>query len=236
MASKTSMTQAIKRLDWREAKAALAASPGLLEVRDAKGRGWLHLCCGVDPEQRGLKPSAAVKTADVLLEAGLDIDREAFREGSWKATPLWYAVARGRNRSLVRHLLRRGADPEHCLWAAAYLDDVATIKLLIGAGARVDPVTEGHTPFLAAVQWSHFRAAEALLGAGADADFRDAKGMTALHYMLKKGSEARHFRTLLRHGARADIPDGQGRTAAEILGRKRSPGFRDLARRLPAPR
>jgi hypothetical protein len=46
--------------------------------------------------------------------------------------------------------------------------------------------------------------------------------MTALHYMRKKGSDARHFRMLIEHGARGDIPNGKGETAAEIMGRKRN--------------
>ena len=81
--------------------------------------------------KKGLPVASSTRTCDALLEAGLDIDREAFREGDWKATPLWYAVSRGENRALARHLLERGAAPNHCLWAAAFRDDVATIGLLL---------------------------------------------------------------------------------------------------------
>ena len=63
--------------------------------------------------------------------------------------------------------------------------------------------TEEETPFLHLVKTSHFRAARALLELGADVDFRDPRGMTALHYMLKKRSDERHFRMVLRDGARA---------------------------------
>jgi hypothetical protein len=174
--------------------------------------------------------------ADVLLDAGLDVNEAAFREGNWKATPLWYAVARGENLTLAQHLLERGSDPNQCLWAAAHRDDVAAIELLLGAGADVDPVTEDETPFLAAVKTSHFRAAEALLDHGADADFQDSRGRTALHYMLRKASAKRHFRMIVGHGARGDLPDREGTTAAEAMSRKRAPGLRKLAAQLATHR
>ena len=169
------------------------------------------------------------------MSAGLDIDEESFREGEWKATPLWYAVAHGENRTLATYLLGRGADPNHCLWAAAFRDDVATIELLAGAGAGIDPVTEDETPFLHAIKTSHFRAANALLDLGADVDFQDQPGMTALHYMLKKRSDERHFRMIANYGARGDLPNRDGVTAKEIMMRKRGAAFREMALQLSAP-
>lgn len=138
-------------------------------------------------------------------------------------------MARGRNLTLARYLLGRGADPNHCLWAASFRDDVPAIRLLVGAGADVDPVAEDETPFLAAVKTSHFRAAKALLELGADPDFQDSRGMTALHYMLKKGSDERHLRMVASHGARGDIANRDGQTASAILDRKRSASLRRLA-------
>jgi ankyrin repeat protein len=164
----------------------------------------------------------------------LDIDEAAFREGSWQATPLWYAVARGENLTLARHLLERGADPNHCLWAAAFREDLPAIRLLVASGAEVDPVTEDETPFLAAVKTSHFRAAKALLELGADVDFQDRHGMTALHYMLRKGSDKRHLQMVVAHGARLDLANREGATAAEIMRRKRDPALRRLASRVPS--
>ena len=232
MVSKTRMLALIKDLRWKEVEAGLAEKPELLAFRDQKGRNWLHLCCGVNPKSRKLKPADGVKTARVLLDAGLDLDLEAFREGEWKATPLWYAIARGENLPLAKFLLELGADPDHCLWAAAFREDAAVVKLLVAHGAEIDAVAEGHTPFLGAVQWSRFRGAKALLELGANVDYQDGSGMTALHYMLKKGSDPRHFQMLMQHGARGDIPNADGATAAEIMGRKRAPVFRKMAAQL----
>ena len=151
MISKTRMLALIKDLRAKEVEAGLAEKPDLLAVRDKRGRNWLHLCCGVNPKARSLKPADGVKTAQVLLDAGLELNFEAFREGEWKATPLWYAIARGENLSLAVFLLERGADPNHCLWAAAGRENVAAVKLLVAHGAEIDAVAEGHTPFLGAV-------------------------------------------------------------------------------------
>jgi uncharacterized protein len=56
--------------------------------------------------------------------------------------------------------------------------------------------------------------------------------MTALHCMLAKDSDLKHFRMIVRHGARGDIPNDKGVTAAEIMSRKRDPAFRTMGARL----
>src|SRR5437899_10110198 len=160
--SKSRLLTLIKDLDWRSVEAELEQNPDLLKHRGDKGANLLHLCCGIDIVKRGLSAADSIKTAGVLLDATLDINREAFTEGEWKATPLWYAVGRGKNLELANYLLRRGADPEHCLWAAAFNDSPAAIRLLVRAGAVVDARGE-ETPFLFAVKWSHFESAKALL-------------------------------------------------------------------------
>jgi ankyrin repeat protein len=234
LASKTRMLELVREFRWTDVEATLEEKPELLGVRDEKGRSWLHICCSVNPKRRKLRPADSVRMADVLLDAGLDVNAAAFREGNWQATPLWYAVARGENLTLARHLLERGSDPNHCLWAAAYRDDVEAIRMLVSAGADLDPVTEDETPLLSAIKTSHFRAAEALLRLGANVDFQDSRGMTALHFMLRKGSDERHFRMVVGHGARGDLPDRGGITALQAMRRKRAPGFRKLAVQLAA--
>lgn len=227
--SRTALVQAVLDLRAADVAAMLQSAPALLAYRDERGRNLLHLCCGVDVARRKLRPQDAIRTADVLLDAGLDLNGDAFREGAWRATPLWYAVSRGRNLKLATHLLERGSDPNHCLWSAAFHDDLAAIRLLLAHGADIDAVAEDETPFLGAVKVSHFAPARLLLEKGANPDFRDSRGMTALHYMLKKGSETRHFAMLVRHGARGDIADADGKTVAEQLLRKRDPELRRIA-------
>ena len=146
----------------------------------------------------------------MLLAHGLDLDAEAFTEDAWKATPLWFAIARGRNLLLAEYLLERGCDPNYALWAAAFNDDLEAIDLLVGYGAIVDdPSVPDETPFLSAVKVSHFQPAGRLLDHGADVNVQDPKGMTALHYMLKKQSDKAHFEMLVAHGRAVTSPIGR---------------------------
>src|SRR5689334_23432006 len=85
------------------------------------------------------------------------------------------------------------------------------------------------TPLLFALQWSRFASASELLELGADANYRSPKGVTPLHCLLKKGSDPKYVRMLIEHGALLDVASAAGRTAAEIIARKRDPGYRRLA-------
>jgi ankyrin repeat protein len=226
------MLELVRAFDAKAVERALRENPALLDWRDERGRNWLHVCCGVNPKDRGLDPKRGIETVKVLLAHGLDVNQEAFREGAWKATPLWHAIGRGRNLALARFLLERGSSANYCLWTASFNRDLEAIRLLVRHGADVNDPSVDESPLLGAVKWSHFDAAEALLELGADPNYRDESGMTALHYMLKKSSEKKHFRMLIAHGARGDIPDAKGVTAAQILRKKRDPDFRRMADQL----
>jgi len=231
--SKTKLTELVKTFRSKEVDAALAEKPELLSHRDERGRNWLHLCCGVNPKRAKLKADDSVKTAEVLLRHGTDINQEAFTEGEWKATPLWFAVARGENLGLAEFLLKSGSNPNYCLWAAGFVENIEAIRLLVRHGANVnDRSAAEESPFMGAIKWSHFRAAEELLKLGADVNYVDPVGMTALHYMLKKGSDKKYFAMLIAHGARGDIKNKDGVTAAEIMRKKRDPEFRAMAEQL----
>lgn len=226
MVSKTSLRETVRSFRWAQLRADLAARPDLLGVRDERGRNWLHLCCG----REGGSAEDSIRTADLLLELGLGLEDPAFTEGEWQATPLWFAISHGKNLPLAAHLLQLGSTPRYCLFAAIWNEDRAAIRLLLSHGADVDEDSApGETPLLGAVAWSKFGPAEELLAAGADPDARNAKGDTALHLMLRKGSPIEAFRLFARHGARGDMPDATGQTAAQILRRKRDPQFRTLA-------
>jgi hypothetical protein len=51
---------------------------------------------------------------------------------------VWHAAASARNRSPASYLLERNADPDHCLFARVYRDDLASAKLLRRCSARLD--------------------------------------------------------------------------------------------------
>jgi hypothetical protein len=164
MVSKTGMLALVKGFRWKDVDAGLKENRHLLEFRDTRGRNWLHICCGT--KAPGSKVKDSIRTAQVLLAHGLDIDREAFTEGTWKATPLWYAVGRGRNLALAEYLLKRGCDRNHCLFAAAFNNDIPAIRLLARRGADVNESALDETPLLGAVKISHFGPAKVLLELG----------------------------------------------------------------------
>ncbi len=144
---------------------------------------------------------------------------------------MWYAIGRGENLELAKFLLKRGSNPNFCLWAASFNHDLDAIRLLVRSGADIDQ--DGpETPFLGAVKWSLFDSAEELLKLGADVNWQDAKKMTALHYMLKKGSDKKHVAMVIKYGARGDIANKDGVTAAEIMLKKKDPDYRKLAAQL----
>jgi len=232
MVSKTAMLALVKAFRFADVDRALRENPELKAFRGERGRNWLHICCGQKVKKGQEKDS--IKTAEVLLKHGFDMNAPAFTEGSWKATPVWFAVGRGENPALLEFLLKRGADPNHSLWACSFRSDLAAMRLLIRHGADLEAVAEDSTPFLGAVGWSKFAAAEELLKHGANPDARDSKGMTALHYMLKKNSDKKYIAMVIAHGARGDIKNKDGVTAIDILTKKKDPAFRKMAEQLAA--
>lgn len=226
--------RSLKALDVDAAAELVAADPALLRAVDDRKRTPLHFLCSLSPAAEAA--DRATRLARVLLDAGADIDAPAFTEGTWHATPLWYAVARGKNRAMSRFLLKLGARPEHCLWAAAFRDDVDTIDLLVKHGATIDPITEDETPFLSAVKTSHFGAAARLLRHGANVNFQDSKGLTALHFALRKDSAPKHVEMLVRHGADPALRARDGKSPLDLVARRRDKTYFDLLTRRPGGR
>ncbi len=221
MVSRTKVLGYIASLSAQGLAAALDEGPEFLSYSDDKGRNLFHLACSVNVKRkRGVEPNDAVKVIDLLLHRGLDIDAPAFCRGDWLATPLWHAVSKGENFTAAQALLKRGAKPDHCLWAAVFRDDAKTVKLLLDHGAEIDPLYEdGSTPLQVGVKGGHLKASEVLLKQGANAIHAGTSGRTLLHFALK-ASDVAPVALLLRYDARTDIVDGSGNTAAEVLRRK----------------
>ncbi len=225
--SKTRLAQSIKALDLPAVKGLLEADPTLREARDERGRNALHLLCAQPCTEKTVARS--LKLAEYLLDTGFDVNQPAFVEGTaFKATPLWFSLSRGRNIALARLLLKRGSSPEYCLWTSGFSDDPEAIDLLVKSGATIDPVAEDETPFLGAVKWSRFTAAERLLHHGANVNFQDSKGTTALHLVLKKNSDRKHVLMLLRHGADPILRDKRGVSPLDMVAKRRDKTYFEL--------
>jgi ankyrin repeat protein len=223
--SKTRIFGAVKELDVDAVRDLLAARPDLLRVTDRRGFNLLHLACCVPCGDLGIAESHSAKMVSLLLEYGLDVESKLPAERD-HCTALFFAVARGRNATLIKLLLKRGAKAQNApgggLFAAAWYDDVGNLALLVDAGAKVDIVVGGMTPFLAAWTWKKFKAARSLAKSGADVNFAELKsGRTALHYGVEKEFAPAELAWLVGEGASPDIKDRNGVTARDRASRKR---------------
>jgi ankyrin repeat protein len=223
--SKARILEAVRTLDLPEVRSLLSDKPALLSVVDRQGLNLLHLACAASPAALKVPESAVVRLADLLLAHGLEIDAPVATGSAKGCTALWFSVGRGRNLTLARHLLRRGADvnkaPGGGLYAAGWYEDIKILDVLIGAGAEVDVVV-GVTPFLACWYWKKFESAKLLAQRGADVNYRDPKkGRTALHYGVEKEFDPALLAWLVKHGASPDIEDDSGVTARTRASRKR---------------
>lgn len=220
--SKTAVLEAVKDLDLARIRKLLRDRPDLLEVRDRQNRNLLQLACGIPPQKRAVSPAAQTRVVEFLLDQGFSIDEPTGKDA---CTALFFAVAGSRSSSLVKRLLARGADvnraPGGGLFAAGWWNDVDNLKLLIDAGAEIDIVV-GVTPFLASWCWKQFDAAKYLATRGADVNYRDSKGRTALHHGVEKEFDPRQLTWLVKHGASPDINDRDGVSARLRASRKRN--------------
>lgn len=182
-ASKTALFDAVKRWDIAAVTAILSAAPGLVEASDTKGRRALHIACAVNPRSGSHGEPNGIKTVTALLKAGAGLESEVPMdedEGDFRATPVWYAVARGENLPLVRFLLSRGADPSYSLWAAVWRDDDVLCRNLLKARPRLNLRAHGETAIFYAARLKRLKTLELLIKAGADPGIRDDRGRNAL--------------------------------------------------------
>lgn len=226
--SKTRLIEAVQQLDLATTKELLEAKPSFLAIKNRQGRNLLHLACGASCAKLGLPESAAARMVNYLLDLGMDIEEEGL-SGRDPCTPLWFAVCFGRNLTVVKLLIKRGANPALApgggLYAAGWWEDTHILDVLIRAGAKVDMVV-GVTPFLACWCWRRFEAAKFLAGKGANVNFQNPRsGKTALHYGVEREFDPPLLKWLVKHGASPDIKDKEGVTPRLKASRKRDKRF-----------
>src|SRR5262245_30359963 len=205
--SKTRILEAVQKLDVASTSKLLDADPSLLQVTDRQGRNLLHLACSAPCAKLGVAEAVSARMVNLLLDRGLDVESKHVVKGDGcdSVNAVWFAVARGRNPTLVKLLVRRGGTPNG-LFAAGWYQDIPMLDLLIRLGTPIDEVA-GVTPFLACWCWRKFEAAKFLALKGADVNHRDAKGKTALHHGIEKDFDPALLRWLVEHGASPDIED-----------------------------
>ncbi len=219
--SKTSFFEAARRWRADDVAAAVRERPDFVSLVDDRGRTALHVCAR--PEARSAtEQAAALATAKALVEGGADVNAvQPIPDGQevFPAMPLWYAVTFGKNRPLATFLLKRKADPNHCLFAMVYADDLASAKLLRRYGARLDDRFDDETPLIYAARHSRAKFMEWLLREGADASIGDRRGLTALHHAVRRRLPDATLRALLRHGADPHAVSATGVAVADLATR-----------------
>jgi ankyrin repeat protein len=226
--SKTRIIEAVQNLDLATTRQLLEAKPSLLIVKNRQGRNLLHLACGASCPKLGLPESVAARMVNFLLDLGMDIE-EPGGSGRDLCSPLWFAVCFGRNITVVKLLIKRGAKPELApgggLYAAGWWEDTDILDVLIRNGAKID-IAVGVTPFLACWCWRRFEAAKFLARKGANVNFQEpGNGKTALHYGVEREFDPTLLKWLVKHGASPDIKDKDGMTPRLKASRKRDKRF-----------
>jgi ankyrin repeat protein len=223
--SKARLLEAVQELDLGSVRELLRARPSLITIVDRQGRNLLQLACCVSTSKLHVSRSTQTHVVNFLLDQGFEIDAPVGRD---RCTALFFAVARARNPLLVTRLLDRGAKaalaPGGGLFAAGWWDDIENLELLLQAGAQID-VEVGVTPFLACWCWKKFKAAKFLVEKGANVNYRDARGWTALRHGVEKEFDAAWLKWLVKRGASPDIADREGISARLKAARKRDKRF-----------
>ena len=189
--------KAIQSLDLDDVKKLLQL-PKWQEWSEKSGKNGLHYAAGINVLGDNEKEKQAFDIFQYLLKSGLDINSvQKIEEKNcfFAATPLWYAYTKGRNKKIYTYLLKQGADPNHCMFAIAWYDDVKAAELFKSYGAAIEPAH-----FLAAFFWQKFNVAEWFLQQGMDVNFEGEEGYTALQLAVKK-NRPDLVKMLLNYGA-----------------------------------
>lgn len=207
---------------------ALETEPALARYVDKIGKTPLHHCAEIDPKKFRLQVSDSIATAKALLDAGADVNavRVIIDDGEeFLATPLWYAVAWGKNLPLVRLLLETGAHPDNNAMGSAIWDqDLLMAELVRSHGGNIDHKSGGETPLIRTVKAKRLALLKWLMENGADINAKDLNGYTALHHAARGSHTLAQVEELLKRGAKPNLKAKDGLTPialAETAGTKR---------------
>jgi hypothetical protein len=98
-------------------------------------------------------------------------------------------------------LLKLKADPNHCMFALVFNDDLTSAKLLRRHGADIDEVGQGETPLIYALRHQRVAFAQWLLKEGANPNFKDRRGFTPMHHAVRRRLPDSLLRMLIQQGA-----------------------------------
>ncbi len=207
----------------------LVEQPELAQSIDRSGKTPLHHCAGINALEAGLVIANSIATARALVSAGADVNaiRIIIDDGEeFQASPLWYAVAWGKNAALARILLEQQAKPDNNAMKSAIWDqDELMSELLFSFGGKIDAVINHETPLLQTVRAGRLKLLNWLVKNGANINFQDRDGLTSLHHAVKGKHTQAQCEELLRLGANPHVMANDGTTAISLA---RSSGKKKL--------
>jgi hypothetical protein len=205
--------QAVKSLDLPLLERIIQAEPKWITWAEEDGKNGLHYLGGVPIASHPEKADASLGILKLFLKNGIDINSVHLIKGEcddFPATPLWYAYTRGRNEKIWKYLLDQGANPENCMYAIAWYDDAEAAALFKQHGAGIEGNNNMDSAFFAAYNWKRYKVAEWFLQNGADVNFADANGNTALYYAVKSKLKNEQIEVLLRFGGDFNKKNNEG--------------------------
>jgi ankyrin repeat protein len=228
--SKTKFFEAVRGWQAAEVAVMLRVRPDLIFIVDNFGRTALHVCA--NREMSSNTVAASIATAKALVKAGADVNAiQPIKDGREvsPATPLWYALAWGRNQQLAGYFLKCQADPNHCMFALVYADNLTSARLLRRHGARLEDSFDGETPLIYAARHSRTKFVDWLLREGVNPNTGDRRGLTALHHAVRRRLPDSTLRSLVKCGADVRARSKEGVTVAALATRaqKRLLGIAD---------
>lgn len=193
-------------------------------IKDPRWLGWAerHYACGVPVGDQPQMQEKGLAVVQLLLDAGMDLESVhniPDDGGIFKATPLWYAYAKGRNSLVYKFLLEQGAGPSNCWWAVTWYDDVEAADLFLKYGGK--PGAELDNMFVTAIHARMHAFAWWALDHGANIDAFAPQGVNALMIAVKRKDEAL-IAQLLERGAQPLAANRDGESAL-TLAQKRGP-------------
>ncbi len=187
----------------------------------------LAACGDVQKEAPAPARSDASENKRKAEELGLDPDIfELDPKGRQEVLgSMLFEVVEAGNLEEAKKLIKAGVDVntnmswngDTPLHIAVEDDNLEMVKLLLGAGARLDLANEdGLTPLHAAVSCDEIEIIETLLKAGANVAAADDTGRTPLHVAVREFMNKKALRLLVENGADVNATDREGKTPLDV--------------------